>query len=682
MGKSTFLKTLSIAFVILSFVANARGQALLTENFDYPVGSALTAHNWTAHSGAGTNAISVSSPTITYPGYLGSGIGNQVTLTTTGEDVHRTIAPQTSGTVYASFLVNVTSATTTGDYFFHVGATAIGTTFRGRVFVRRDEANKLSFGIAQSTTTTVNYSGFNFDLNTTYLIVLRYEILEGASNDVASIFVNPTLNAPLPTSGWITNTDAASTDVAQLGSVALRQGSSASAAALFLDGIRVSTNWADIVGEFTTTTPALGANPTSIHGLNYSVGSGPSASQSFALTGTNLSPANATITINAPSNFAVSLDGTSFGTSQSVNATGGSLSQTVHVRLISGLAIGDYSGNVSISGGGAPIATVGVNGRITADCPPLAFPFFENFTSPVGSQLVFYCWSAHSGVGSNPLTVSAPTITYPGYLGSGIGNQVTLTTSGEDVHRPFAEQTSGTVYASFLVNVTSAATTGDYFFHVGATAIGSTFRGRVFVRRDAENKLSFGVSQNSATAGANYSGFVYDLNTTYLIVLRYEIIDGATNDVASIFINPPLNAPLPTTGWITNTDAAGTDLVQLGSVALRQGTTADAPALILDGVRVSNNWVDIVGLTTNVPLVTLPEFSIFPNPTLGDITIRGEANIQSLRIMNMLGQQVMEINNIGADSIVLQTSSLNTGHYIISITDVNGFTVNNRFLKR
>ena len=679
MKQPELFKKLSLAVAMLAIATSGWGQALIVENFDYPVGAALTAHGWAAHSSAGTNAITVSTPTITYPGYLGSGIGNQVTLTTSGEDVNRTFAPQTSGTVYASFLVNVTSANTAGDYFFHVGATTISTTFRGRVFASRNAENKLAFGIAQSTT-TVNYSAFVYDLNTTYLVVLRYEIIAGATNDVASIFINPPLNAPIPTSGWITNTDAAGTDLAQLGSVALRQGTAANAPALILDGMRVSTNWADIVGEFATTTPTLGVNPTSLTGLNYVLGSGPSVAQSVVITGTNLAPANAPVTINAPTNFMVSLDGTSFGTSQSVNASGGSLSQTVHVRLSAGLAIGAYSGNLSISGGGAPMANVAVSGSVIGDCPPLAFPLFENFTSPVGSQLVYYCWTAHSGAGTNAITVSTPTITYPGYLGSGIGNEVTLTTSGEDVNRTFAPQTSGTVYASFLVNVTSATPAGDYFFHVGATTIGTAFRGRVFVSRNEENKLAFGIAQSTTTV--NYSAFVYDLNTTYLIVLRYEILDGASNDAASIFVNPPLNAPIPATGWITNTDAAGTDLVQLGSVALRQGTAANAPALILDGIRVSNNWADIVGLLSNVPPTALPEFSIFPNPTVGDITVRGQATIQSLRVLNMLGQQVFGLNNVGAEEVNLPTANLKSGYYLISITDVNGNTVNNRFLKR
>ena len=54
---------------------------LLTEDFAYAAGSPLAGQGgWAAHSGAGTNAITVSAPGLTYSGYPGSGIGNSVTM--------------------------------------------------------------------------------------------------------------------------------------------------------------------------------------------------------------------------------------------------------------------------------------------------------------------------------------------------------------------------------------------------------------------------------------------------------------------------------------------------------------------------------------------------------------------------------------------------------------------------
>ncbi|MGZ9677525.1 hypothetical protein [Flavobacterium sp. GNP001] len=225
----------------------------------------------------------------------------------------------------------------------------------------------------------------------------------------------------------------------------------------------------------------------------------------------------------------------------------------------------------------------------------------DDFTGTTGSALTVNGWTAHSSGGTTPnvINVTPSSITYPGYTSSGIGNEVTMTTSGEDVNRVFTSQTTGIVYTSFLVNVTSATIAGDYFFNLGATTISTNFRGRIFVKRDASNNVSFGIAQSTTATTANYSSAIYALNTTYLIVLKYDLVSGTTNDVASIYINPPLNSVVPTTGWISNTDAAGADLTNVGSVALRQGGATTAPGLKLDGVRVSTAWSDIVGAVTS-----------------------------------------------------------------------------------
>ena len=109
-----------LPLVIIFFANIGWGQLLLNDNFSYTAGTLLTANGWTAHSGAGTNAITVTSPGLIYAGYIGSGIDNAATMVATGEDDNRSYTAQTSGTVYYSFMVNFTSATLTGDYFIHL----------------------------------------------------------------------------------------------------------------------------------------------------------------------------------------------------------------------------------------------------------------------------------------------------------------------------------------------------------------------------------------------------------------------------------------------------------------------------------------------------------------------------------------------------------------------------------
>ena len=144
MRKFTFLKMMLLAVVMLAGSMGIKAQ-LLVENFDYTAGTVLATSTsvdatsgWAGHSGAGTNNITVTASSITYPGYLSSGVGNYVSLVASGEDVNKTFTSQTTGTVYTSFLVNVTSASTTGDYFFTISSNPYNTSSRGRIYVKKD----------------------------------------------------------------------------------------------------------------------------------------------------------------------------------------------------------------------------------------------------------------------------------------------------------------------------------------------------------------------------------------------------------------------------------------------------------------------------------------------------------------------------------------------------------------
>ena len=343
----------------------AWGQTLLfNENFSYTVGTDLTANGWNITGTTATPTVAVSAASITYAGYLSSGIGEEVTLATSGQDVNHTFTSQTSGTIYASCLINVTSATLTGDYFFHLGASTIGTTYHGRVYIKRDASNNLAFGISRAgAVATAIFTPYDYALNTTYLLVLKYSIIEGTTNDIAAIYINPTLNAAEPVSGWIISTDTP-TDLANIGTVALRQGSSTTAAALKLDGIRIATTWADIVGA--SSTPTITFSTTTLSGFTYVVGSGPSEEQSFTASGTNLTN---DISIAATTNYEISTGtGGSFVATNPITLTqsGGTVnSTTIYVRLKAGLSVGDYnSEDITATSTGATNRTVTCSGSV------------------------------------------------------------------------------------------------------------------------------------------------------------------------------------------------------------------------------------------------------------------------------------------------------------------------------
>ncbi len=236
--------TLGCLVVLLSIKSNA--QALLTENFAYTAGDALTANGWTQIGTTATNPISVTNPGLTYTGYTGSGVGNAATLTTTGQDIYRD-APSSiaSGNVYVSFLLNVTTAQATGDYFFALLPTTSTSNYTARTFIKSSGAG-FQIGVSKSTE-AVTYAPLTYTFGTTYLIVVKYNFATTTTtDDQISLYVFdsgvPATEPGSPTAGPTAGT---ATDAASLGRIALRQGTAANAPGLTIDAIRVADTWSN-----------------------------------------------------------------------------------------------------------------------------------------------------------------------------------------------------------------------------------------------------------------------------------------------------------------------------------------------------------------------------------------------------------------------------------------------------
>ena len=101
-------------------------------------------------------------------------------------------------------------------------------------------------------------------------------------------------------------------------------------------------------------------------------------------------------------------------------------------------------------------------------------------------------------------------------------------------------------------------------------------------------------------------------------------------------------------------------------------------------VKASNNvyfdfndkWFSIKGAPANVTTVSQNEFSIFPNPVENELTIQSTSNnnIQSIKVIDMSGRICLQ-NNTNSSNIVLNTSSLLKGIYLVEINSAKGKTV-------
>lgn len=106
-----------------------------------------------------------------------------------------------------------------------------------------------------------------------------------------------------------------------------------------------------------STTPTISATASFIN-FTQTIGT-PSAIQKATVSGTNLT---GDVTVTAPSNYEVSLNGTTWTSSIVLSPSSGTVTSTeISVRL-NASGVGIYTGNISIAGGGATTKTLAVNG--------------------------------------------------------------------------------------------------------------------------------------------------------------------------------------------------------------------------------------------------------------------------------------------------------------------------------
>ena len=125
-------------------------------------------------------------------------------------------------------------------------------------------------------------------------------------------------------------------------------------------------------GGGATPIPTLTATPNTINGLDYIFENGPSASQSYTLTGANLE-GEGYITVTVTGEFEILNDDGNYSSSPfELHYSDGVIDNqpvTITVRLKGNLGIGTYAGNITHDCGGAS-ATVSLSGTVRGDFEP------------------------------------------------------------------------------------------------------------------------------------------------------------------------------------------------------------------------------------------------------------------------------------------------------------------------
>ncbi len=93
----------------------------------------------------------------------------------------------------------------------------------------------------------------------------------------------------------------------------------------------------------------------------------------------------------------------------------------------------------------------------------------------------------------------------------------------------------------------------------------------------------------------------------------------------------------------------------------------------------SLGWHDCECNPLAVDEVKAEKVSIYPNPTTGEFFIKGLANVQTVYVINALGQEVLNVNN-NTQTVIAVDLTNRRGVYFVKLTDKSGTTVTKRII--
>jgi len=331
---------------------------------------------------------------------------------------------------------------------------------------------------------------------------------------------------------------------------------------------------------------------------------------------------------------------------------------------------------------------------------PAAFEPFANATASggtsyaAGANLVNQtnaaglCWFQAGPLTGAPLAIASGSLRYPG-LAAAQGNKVSFGGSGQGARLTLPNPvTSGTMYYSFLLNVTNTSSlgTGIAFWAGFNNAVGSqttlpSVVGTRFYTKTNSVLGGFviGVAKNDSTA-ANIvwedPNTVHHLdNETNFIVGSYQIINGlaGSDDVSQLWINPDAStfgsdpAPAATLTATNGSDISGSP-AQIGSFALMNRVSVSLYGYI-DELRVGASWGSVTpssgACTLTMGTVSANNVTGCYGASNGSITINASGGVSPLQFSVNGGSSWQS----GTSPYTF--SNLPAGSYVVQVRDFN-----------
>lgn len=386
-----------------------------------------------------------------------------------------------------------------------------------------------------------------------------------------------------------------------------------------------------------TSDPQIAVNPSSISGLNYNEGFGPSAAQSFALTGMFLS---ANVLLTASADFELSLDDYSYQQQITLVPADGTVSQPIYVRLKDYLLPGTYDGNIQVSSAGAISRSVSLQGAVSTLVLPDAPVALE--ATEITSSSFKANWQAVDGAASYKLDVY--TISSEGgfedliiseYIeGSGNNKAVEIYNgTGNTVNlADYAMQvfSNGSTTPSHSINLSGSLGNGDVYVMAHASA-----QPDILAEADYTNAYAISFNGNDALA-------IYNSNTG-----QYVDIFGVIGDD-------------PGSAWVADMGYSTADRTLVRKPEIRNGITQNPTA---------------TGVNAFSTLAT--EWNMYSTDTFSYI---GSHSLARRNITYVPGYQNLDVGNVTS----YQVSGLEPDqdyYYVLRAENANGVSANSNTIE-
>ena len=426
-----------------------------------------------------------------------------------------------------------------------------------------------------------------------------------------------------------------------------------------MDELRLGQTWSDVTGI-----PQTIITGGSVAALSTTYGTA-STTSSFTVSGTGLS---GNLTVTPSTGFETSLNaGSGYGTSTAVTvpASGTLASTTVYVRLAAATVPGAYSGNITVSGGGASSQTVAIPAsavstkQLTLTGSSVTTKTYDGTTAAtitgtlsgvVGTDDVgfvgtgtFDSANAGSGIAVTPVitlngaNASYYTVLQPSGLTGAIdrANQ-TITfavlssrTYGDAPFALTATASSGlpVSYASSNTNVASVSDATLSITGVGSTDITASQAGNGNYNEATAVPQSLTVNQaNLTVTGAAVVTKVYDGTTAATITGTLSGVVGT--DAVTLVGSGAFDTPSAGTGKaVTSTSTLGG--VNAGNYTLTQPTGLSGTILSVYAAWAAANGLPADPSANGGEYLKRFAFGLNPNGSAGTATTSGTALIQT-----------------------------------------------------